>query len=329
MTKFGLHKLTAAALLTGAVALSVAPGPVAAQKAPFKNATMVVGFSAGGGTDTTTRTVATQISQDNEGLAVAVLNRPGAGGIVAQQGLLTGPKDGSTIMLTSVGPLTVLPHMQKVGFDVQKDFVPLSMAVNFPNILVVPASLGVKNFEEFVAYAKKNPGKVNYGSSGIGAASHMAGELLNQRAGIDMMHIPYKGGAPAMTDLIAGRVDAYFGVPSSVKPHIESGALIPIASSGEKRSAHYPDIPALGEIYPGFNATNWYAFIAPAGTPPEMVQWWNQEIVKALKNPEVQERMNKVGLDIAYSTPEELAKAINTESAMWAAIIKERGIKMD
>lgn len=329
MKKFGLHKLSAAALLTGAMAMAIAPAPVSAQKAPFENATMVVGFSAGGGTDTTTRIVADYISQNNDGLAVVVMNRPGAGGVVAQKSLLNAPKDGSTIMLTSVGPLTVLPHLSDVGFDVQKDFVPISMAVNFPNILVVPSSLGVKTFDEFVEYAKKNPGKVNYGSSGIGAASHMAGELLNQRAGIDMMHIPYKGGAPAMNDLVAGRVDAYFGVPSSVKPHIESGALIPIASSGETRSTHYPDIPALGELYPGFNATNWYAFIGPAGVPPEVVQWWNQQIVNALKDPGVQERMNKVGLDIASSTPEELAKAINTESEMWAGIIKERGIKLD
>ncbi|AWB33111.1 Bug family tripartite tricarboxylate transporter substrate binding protein [Orrella marina] len=329
MNKPSLHKLSAVALLTGAMAMSIAPAPVSAQKAPFENATMMVGFSAGGGTDTTTRTVANQVGLDNEGLAIAVLNRPGAGGVVAQQSLLTAPKDGSTIMLTSVGPLTVLPHLSKVGFDVKQDFVPISMAVNFPNILVVPSSLGVKTFDEFIEYAKKNPGKVNYGSSGIGAASHMAGEMLNQRAGIDMLHIPYKGGAPAMNDLITGRVDAYFGVPSSVKPHIESGALIPIASSGETRSIHYPDIPALGELYPGFNATNWYAFIGPAGMPPETVQWWNQAIVKALKNPDVQERLSKVGLDIETSTPEELARIIDSESQMWSAIIQERGIKLN
>lgn len=329
MMKLGLRKLSAAVMLTSALSVSLAPAPAAAQKPSFDTASMLVGFAAGGGTDVTTRTVASQVSQDNPGLAVTVLNRPGAGGIVAQQSLLTAPKDGSTIMLTSVGPLTVLPHLQKVGFDVQKDFTPITMAVNFPNIFVVPASLGVKTFEEFVQYAKKNPGKVNYGSSGIGAASHMAGELLNQRAGIDMQHIPYKGGAPAMNDLIAGRIDAYFGVPSSVKPHIDSGALIALASSGVERSKSYPNVPALGEIYPGFNATNWYAFIGPSGMTPEMTKWWNEAIVKALKNPDVQTRMANVGLDIETSTPEELAKAINTESQTWAAIIKERGIKLD
>ena len=328
MRKLGLHKLSAA-LFAGLMATALTTTPASAQaKPPLSNATMLVGFAAGGGTDTTTRVVANQVGEST-GLPIAVLNRPGAGGIVAQQSLLTGPKDGSTIMLTSVGPLTVLPHTSKVGFDVQKDFLPISMAVNFPNILVVPASLGVKTFNEFIEYARKNPGKVNFASSGIGAASHMAGELLNQRAGIDMMHIPYKGGAPAMNDLLTGRVDAYFSVPSSARPHIESGKLIPIATSGLTRSSQYPDLPAIGEVYPGFNATNWYAFIAPAGTPPDVVQWWNTEIVKALKNPDVQNKLNSVGLDIATSTPQELAQIINAESDMWAKVIKERNIKVD
>lgn len=316
-------------MLAGLVATSVAPSTANAQnKPPFSTANMIVGFAPGGGTDTTTRVVAGKVAE-NTGLSTVVQNRPGAGSLVAHQYILSsGAKDGSAIILTSVGPMTVLPHLTKAGFDPKKDFIPITMAVNFPNVLVVPASLGINSFQEFIEYARKNPGKINFASSGIGAASHMAGELLNQRAGIDMTHVPYKGGSPALNDLLAGRVDAYFSVPSSAKPHIDAGKLKAIATSGTKRSAQFPDIPAIGEIYPGFNATNWYAFMAPAGTPPEMVQWWNAEIVKALQSPDVQERLGKIGLDISTSTPEELAQAINAEYDTWGQVIKDRGIKL-
>lgn len=296
--------------------------------APVKEAKLVIGFAPGGAIDTTGRIVASALSEST-GIPVVVLNRPGAGGNVAHQMLAaSGPFDGSTIILSSVGSLTVSPHMTKLGYDPIKDFLPISMGVMFPNVLVVPATLNIKTLDEFIKYAKDNPGKVNFASSGVGSASHMAGELLNKRAEIDMVHVPYKGGAPAMNDLIAGRVEAYFATPSSSQPHLEGGKLVAIATSGEKRFSQFPDLPAINERFPGFNATNWYAFMAPAGTPKATVQWWNEQIVKALSSEDVKNKLAKAGLVPSPSSQQELEAAIALEFETWGGIIKERGITL-
>lgn len=297
--------------------------------APVKETTLVIGFAPGGAIDTTGRIVASAVNQAT-GVPVVVLNRAGAGGNVAHQTLAaSGPFDGSTIILSSVGSLTVSPHMTKLGYDPIKDFMPITMGVMFPNVLVVPATLNIRTLDEFIKYAKDNPGKVNFASSGVGSASHMAGELLSKRAGIDMVHVAYKGGAPAMNDLIAGRVDAYFATPSSSKPHLDGGRLVALATSGAKRSSQFPDLPAISELYPGFNATNWYAFMAPAGTPQATVQWWNEQILKALSSEDVKSKLAKAGLEPHGTTPKELADAISLEFDTWGAIIKERGITLN
>jgi len=295
-------------------------------KPPFNQSTMIIGFAPGGAIDTTGRIVADAISSQT-GIPVVVVNRPGAGGNVAHQNLAaSGPFDGSTIILSSVGALTVSPHLTKLNYDPKKDFIPISMAVNFPNVLVVPSSLNIKTFEEFVDYARQNPGKVNFASSGIGSASHMAGELLSDMAGVQMVHVPYKGGAPALTDVIAGRVDSYFATPSSSRPHLDSGKLVALATSGLSRSSQFPDIPAISEFYPGFNATNWYAFMAPKGTPKQVLDWWQENIVQALNSDNVKKRLLAAGLEPSPSSPEELAKSIDSEYETWGKIIKERGI---
>ena len=297
-----------------------------AQELPQKTITLVVGFVAGGGADTAARIIARKVS-DNLKQSVVIDNRAGAGGNLAHQYVATATPDGSTILLGSVGPLAVAPHMMKVGYDPIKDLAPLTMGVTFPNILVVNSGLGVKTLAEYIALAKAKPGGLEYASTGSGSASHLAGELFNARAGVEIVHIPYKGGAQAMQDVLSGRVAAYFSVPSTAEPHIETGKLIPLATTGLTRPAFMADVPTVAESgFPGFNATNWYAFVAPGKTPPAILDRWNRELVKAMNDPEVKEELLKRGLIPSPTTRDELAKFIASESATWEKVVRERKI---
>ena len=224
-----------------------------------------------------------------------------------------------------MGPLTIAPHLMKLPYDPFKDLAPISGGVNFPNVLVVHKGAGVKTLAEFVAKARKNPGTVDYASTGAGSASHLAGELFNQRAGIDMVHVPYKGGAPALQDLLGERVTSYFAAPPTALPHIEAGKLIPLATTGLTRPAYMPDIPTVAEAgYPGFEALNWYAFVAPGKTPKPMLDRWNTEIVKVLNEPGVKDALNKHGLTPQPTTRAEFAAFMKKEYEQWGRLVKER-----
>ena len=311
-----------ALLLAACLAATVA----GAQELPQKTITLVVGFVAGGGADTAARIIARKVS-DNLKQTVVIDNRAGAGGNLAHQYVATATPDGSTILLGSVGPLAVAPHMMKVGYDPLKDLAPLTMGVTFPNVLVVNSGLGVKTLAEYIALAKAKPGGLDYASTGSGSASHLAGELFNARAGVEIVHIPYKGGAQAMQDVLSGRVAAYFSVPSTAEPHIETGKLIPLATTGLTRPAFMANVPTVAESgFPGFNATNWYAFVAPGKTPPAILDRWNRELVKAMNDPEVKEELLKRGLIPTPTTRDELAKFIASESATWEKVVRERKI---
>jgi tripartite-type tricarboxylate transporter receptor subunit TctC len=293
---------------------------------PKKTISMVVGFAAGGAADTGARIIAKKLGE-NIGASVVIDNRAGAGGNIAHQFTAQGPADGSVILFGSVGPLTIAQHMMKLPYDPVKDLAPLTMGVNFPNVLVVGAHTGIKTFAEFVAFAKKNPGKLDFASTGPGSASHLAGELLNDMAKIDTVHIPYKGGAPALQDLLGGRVAAYYSTLSTSLPHIETGKLIPLASTGSQRLTALPKIPTIAESgYPGFSATNWYAFVASSKVPKPVLDRWNLELVKVLKSPDVVEALNSHGLTPLPGTREELAKYMEKETATWGRIIHERKI---
>ncbi|MEO5845792.1 MAG: tripartite tricarboxylate transporter substrate binding protein [Caldimonas sp.] len=297
-----------------------------AQDFPQKTLTLVVGFVAGGGADTAARIIAKKVGE-NLKQTIVIDNRAGAGGNLAHQHVATAAPDGTTILLGSVGPLAVAPHMMKVGYDPLKDLAPLTMGVTFPNVLVVNSGLGVKSLAEYIALAKAKPGALEYASTGSGSASHLAGELFNARAGVEVLHIPYKGGAQAMQDVLSGRVAAYFSVPSTAEPHIEAGKLIPLATTGLTRPAFMANIPTIAESgFPGFSATNWYAFVAPGKTPVPILERWNRELVKAMNDPEVKEELLKRGLTPAPSTRDELAKFIASESVAWAKVIRERKI---
>jgi len=316
---------------TGAVALigAAAALPLAAQELPKKTLTIVVGFAPGGAADSAARIVAKKL-QDNLGQTVVVENRAGAGGNIAHQMVSKAEPDGSVILLGSIGPLTIAPHLMKVGYDPQKDLAPLTMGMSFPNVLVVHQGVGVKTLAEYIAKARAKPGALDFASTGPGSASHLAGELLNQRAGIEVTHIPYKGGAPALQDLLAGRVASYYSTPSTAGPHIESGKLIPLATTGLTRSSFVPNVPTIAESgYPGFSATNWYAFVAPGKTPAPVLERWNRELVKVLNSPDVKAELDKHGLTPAPGTRDELARTIDTEFKTWGQLVKERKISAE
>ena len=313
---------TALALLT----LWLAAGLATAQELPQKTLTLVVGFVAGGGADTAARIIARKVGE-NLKQTIVIDNRAGAGGNLAHHYVASAPPDGSVILLGSVGPLAVAPHMMKVGYDPLKDLAPLTMGVTFPNVLVVNAGLGVKTLAEYIALAKAKPGGLDYASTGPGSASHLAGELFNARAGVEVVHIPYKGGAQALQDLLSGRVAAYFSTPSTAEPHIESGKLIPLATTGLERPVFMANVPTVAESgFPGFNATNWYAFVAPGKTPAPILDRWNRELVKALNSPDVKEELLKRGLIPTPTTREELGRYIASESIAWEKVVRERKI---
>ena len=257
-------------------------------------------------------------------------NRGGAGGNIAHQYMANADVDGSTILLGSIGPLAIAPHLMKLGYNPLKDLAPLTMGVVFPNVLVVHQGVGVKNLAEYIAKAKAKPGSLDFASTGGGSASHLAGELLNQRAGIEVVHIPYKGGAPALQDMLGGRVSSYFAAPPTAAPHIATGKLVPIATTGLTRSSFMPNVPTVAESgYPGFNAVNWYAFVAPGKTPVAILERWNKELVKVLNSPDVKADLDKHGLTPAPGSRDELAKYIESEYKSWGQLVKERKIQAD
>jgi tripartite-type tricarboxylate transporter receptor subunit TctC len=313
-------------MMLATAAMTVA-GTVCGQNFPSHPVTLTVGFAPGGGADTAARVIAQKLSE-NIGQPVVVENRAGAGGNIAAQHIATAPPDGYTIHLTSVGPMTVAPHIVKnLPYDPKRDIAPITMGVVFPNVLVVHAGVPAKTLAEFVALAKKKPGQLTYGSSGVGGAGHLAGELFKERAGIDVLHVPYKGGGPAMTDLLGGRLDMYVGVPSTVAPHVDAGKARALATTGAKRTSTMPDVPTVAESgYPGFEATNWYAFVAPGKTPSDLLDFWNRELTKVLNDPQVNAELAKHGLDPAPGTRDELAQYIERETVKWGKVVRDAKI---
>jgi tripartite-type tricarboxylate transporter receptor subunit TctC len=321
------HFLRATACACAAVASLSTPWAQAQEFPPKKPVTIVVGFAAGGAADAAARIIGKKLG-DNLGVPVIIDNKAGAGGNIAHQYMAKGaPTDGSVLLFGSVGPLAIAPHLMKLGYDPVKDLAPITMGVNFPNVLVVNADTKIKTFAEFIAYAKAHPGKLEYASTGAGSASHLAGELMDDMAKIETVHVPYKGGAPALQDLLGGRVAMYYSTLNTSQPHFQSGKLVPLAVTGSKRMPQLPNIPTIAESgYPGYSATNWYAFVAPAKVPTAILDRWNTELVKVLKNPDVIAELNTHGMPPQPGTREELAKEIERESITWGRVIRDRKI---
>lgn len=315
------------ALAAAAVALAPFAHGQAPAFPPTKPVTLVVGFAPGGAADAAARLIARKLG-DTIGQTIIVENKAGAGGNIAHQQVASGPSDGTVLLFGSIGPLTIAPHMMKVGYDPFKDLAPISGGVHFPNLLVVHPGAGVKTVAELIALAKKAPNSVSYASTGNGSASHLAGELFASRVGAEMLHVPYRGGAPAMQDLLAGRFTGYFSAPPTSLPHVEAGKLVPLATTGLTRPSYLPNIPTVAESgLPGFEALNWYAFVASGKTPPALLDRWNQEIVKVLNDPGIKDALARHGLSAHPTTRAELTEFMQKESAKWAAIVKERNIK--
>jgi len=294
---------------------------------PNKPITIVVGFEPGGGTDTTAR-ILQPVLGEQVGQQIVVENRTGAGGNIAVDHVAKAAPDGYTMVLANVGALAVNPHILKTPYDPLKDLVPISMAAEFANVLVVQPGLGINSVADFVKAAKDKPGTITYASSGIGGAGHLSGELLRGMAKIDIVHVPYKGGGPAMQGFLGGQVASFFATPISSISQIRAGKAKAVATTGAKRAALMPDVPTVAEAgYPGYEALNWYGFLAPRGTSKEIVERLNRELVKALAHPQVVAALHKTGTEPKSSTPGEFAAYIKREYDTWGKVVKEAGIK--
>jgi len=311
-------------------ALFAATLPAAAGGYPTKPIRMLVGFAPGGGTDTTARAISQPLSEAL-GQQVVVDNRAGAAGNIATDIASKSPPDGYTVLMGTIAALAINPSLyEKLPFDPVRDFEPVSLAVSSTNVLVVHPSVPAKSVKELIALAKSQPGKLTYGSSGVGGAGHLAGVLFDQLAGTKMVHVPYKGGAPAMIALIGGEVQLVFATAETAVPQIKAGKIRALGVTIAKRTALLPDLPTIAEAgLPGYEANNWYGVLVPAKTPRAIVDRLNREIVKVLNTPAVKATLFRQGLDASPSTPQEFGAYIKSEIAKWAKVVKASGAKAE
>jgi tripartite-type tricarboxylate transporter receptor subunit TctC len=312
------------------LACACAAAQAAEQQFPVKPVRMISPYAAGGGSDTLARILAQKL-YESWGQPVIVENRPGGGGILGAETVAHATADGYTYLVTPSAVLTINPHIySKLRYDTFKDFAPVTMATNSPYYLVVHPKIPVSTVKELIAYAKANPGKLNYSSSGSGSSTHLAGVLFGNMAGVDIVHIPYKGAAPAIVDLLAGNVQLRFGSVVPVLPHVRSGRLRGLAISSAKRYGPLPDVPTIAESgLPGYKVESFYAVVAPAGTPKAIIAKLNAELVRSLKTPEVAAHMAADGAEVIASSPDELAKALREDYERWAKPVKDSGARVD
>jgi tripartite-type tricarboxylate transporter receptor subunit TctC len=311
--------------------LAATPGGVAAQDYPSRPVRMVVGFPPGGGTDVVARIISPKISE-LLGQPVVIENRPGATGTVAAGMVAKSPPDGYTIMMGHVSVNAIAPALFKdLGYDVIKDFAPIAIAAAVPHFVTVHPSVPAQTLREMIDYAKARPGKLTYPSAGNGSMPHLAGEVFKSLAGVDLVHVPYKGTGQSMADLLGGQhVIAFDTMPASA-PHVRSGKLRALAVSSAQRLPAFPAVPTAREAgLPGYEITTWYGVFAPAGTPRAIVDRLHGDIVKAMQSPEVRSKLEGIGADGSVSrSPEEFAALVKADTARYAKIIKDIGLRMD
>jgi tripartite-type tricarboxylate transporter receptor subunit TctC len=311
-----------------AVAALVATGASAQDAYPSKPVRIVVPYPAGGVADLLPRTVGLKLSEKWK-QPVVVENKPGASGNIGMAEGARAEPDGYTLVLAPTGNLTVNQFLFKdMPFDVVKDFTPVTVLATSPNVLVVHPSVPAKTFKEFVAYAKANPRKLNFSSPGSGSGAHLAGELLNVEAGIRSVHVPYKGMAPAVSDLVGGQVQMMFAGISTALQHIRAGRLVALAIASPQRSPQLPDVPTVAESgIPGFDVTSWYGIVVRAGTPPPVVRKLQADMAEALASSDVREKLAALGLDPLGNAPDEFQRMIAAESRKWSEIVRRADIK--
>ena len=322
-----LFQVSLLALCLSASASSYAQGTAAAAY-PAKSVRLLVGFAPGGGTDSAARTVAVKLSE-LLGQTVVVDNRPGAGGNIAADAVANAAPDGYTIGLSNIGSLAVNPHMPDgTPYKTLKDFAMISNGVTFGNILVVRIDSNIKTLADYIAAAKNKEKPLFYGSPGLGSAGHLAGELLQARTGTSAEHINYKGGGPAMTALLAGDIQAIFASAPTAIPQVKGGKLRAIAVTGAQRSKALPDVPTVAELgFPGYQATNWYSFVAPARTPDAIVKKLNEAIVAALRDPKTIERLETQAMEPDPSTSEQMRAFVEKEYETWGDVVRKLQLK--
>jgi tripartite-type tricarboxylate transporter receptor subunit TctC len=288
---------------------------------------IIVPFAAGGVADLLPRVVGQKLSE-KWGQPVIVENKAGASGNIGIGEVARSAPDGYTLGLAPTGNLTVNQFLFKLPFDTARDLAPITVLATSPNVLVVHPSVPVKNLRELVAYAKTNPGALNFASPGEGSGAHLAGELLNIEAGIHATHVPYKGIAPAVNDLLGGQVQMMFAGISTVLQHVKSGRLVAIAIASPRRSPQLPDVPTVAESgLAGFDVTSWYGLVARAGTPPEVIEKIRRDVVEALASEDVRSKLSGLGLETLGNTPAEFERMIAAESRKWGDIVRRAGIK--
>lgn len=325
-----LSWISALALVAGT---GVLPSLASAQPGadwPNKPIKWVVPFPPGGAMDVIARTLGDKAAREL-GQPFVIENRPGAGGNIGADYVAKQPADGYTIMITSIGMATNKALYAKLSYDPVKDFAPISLLAVVPNVLVVNAEKSAdKSVKDVIAHAKKQPGKLTYASAGNGTSIHLAGEVFASMAGVDILHVPYKGSGPAITDMLGGQVDLMFDSITSARPHIQSGKLRALGLTTAKRSSALPDVPTIAEAgVPGYEVSPWFATFAPAGTPPEVVARLNKVLNGLMKDPETLKKLESVGAEPIGSTPQELATHLNKELDRWGKLIKERNIRLD
>jgi len=324
-------KLRLLAATTIVAFAAVAAPAVHAQAAfPTKPIRLVVPFPAGGTTDILARAVAQKLTETN-GQPVVIDNRPGAGGNIGAELVAKSAPDGYTLLMGTVGTHAINPSLYaKMPYDHQKDFAPVILVAGVPNVLVINPSVPANSVQELIAYGKANPGKLNFASSGSGTSIHLAGELFKTMSGVQMTHVPYKGSAPAIADLLGGQVQIMFDNLPSALPQIKAGKLKALAVTSAQRASALPDVPTIAEAgLPGFEATSWFGLLAPAGTPKEVIAKLNAEVAKWLASPEAREKLAAQGAIAAGKTPEDFTQHIVAETAKWQKVVKESGAKVD
>ena len=315
-----MRKLLFAALLVA--------GTASAQSWPSKPIRYIVPFPPGAFNDTLARTLAAELPK-TLGQQVIVDNRPGGNTIIGTEMAAKSPPDGYTLFGAAL-PFSVIQSLYKTSFDVTKDFAPITLAGVTPNLLVANPGVPFSDVKGLIAYAKANPGKLNYASTGNGTSNHLSFELFKAMTGVNVVHVAYKGSAPAVTDLIAGQVQVMFDNTPNVLPHVKAGKLKGLAVSSKARSQFAPDMPSVDEAgVPGYDVTVWFGVLTVAGTPPDIVKRLNAEMVKILTSPEIKERIAKSGVDVVAGSPEQFSTFLKSEVARWAKVVQDAGIKAD
>jgi len=308
------------------MALMVVTGAPALAAYPERPVRIIIGFPPGGAIDTIARLMGPPRAE-RLGQPVVIENKPGAGGVVAAQGVARADADGYTVLMGTMGNLSITPVLTKdLSYDMEKDFAPVTVVASSGFVLYVNPAFPARTVGELIAYAKANPGKVNFSSSGNGGLPHMAGELFNSATGLKLTHVPYKGSTPSVNDVIAGQVQMTFEATAIGLPFVQAGRLRVLATTGDQRLAVFPDAPTVAETLPGFSVTNWFGMVVPARTPQDRIDRLQKEIAVVLARPEIKERLDALGVAVVANPPAAAGRFMQEERARWAKVIRDANI---